>query len=195
MPLFFANVEKHKLETKLMAFSSKINQALRLAYVVNGELPELPRSDYTYEQNERWLKDTILPHMIYLDTKNCGDTNQYRRNAVCVKLNNGDLFEFVVNVDGADIIYFPDGKFGVSTQIDHPSRKFFAFQFAKRLKSNDDSAIMSEEYIEPYTFLWDGSRNHLINDSNRGCKKGKQKFYCTKLIQTNNWKIPDDYPW
>jgi len=32
----------------------------------------------------------------------------------------------------------------------------------------------------------------LMNHSSFGCANGGA--YCTKLIQMNNWKIPDDYP-
>lgn len=36
-------------------------------------------------------------------------------------------------------------------------------------------------------------RDYLMNNTIYGCAKGRG-VYCTKLIQLNGWKIPDDYP-
>ena len=34
----------------------------------------------------------------------------------------------------------------------------------------------------------------LLNDQLYGCGKSETNAYCTKIIQLNGWKIPDDYP-
>lgn len=53
--------------------------------------------------------------------------------------------------------------------------------------------------FEPYAAGWDGTENSLKNHANYGClnKNSNSQVwhsYCTKWIQYNNWKIPDDYP-
>ena len=48
-------------------------------------------------------------------------------------------------------------------------------------------------YLSGY---WDGTREDLLNDPIVGCNENAEveRAFCTKLIQMNNWKIPDDYP-
>jgi hypothetical protein len=49
--------------------------------------------------------------------------------------------------------------------------------------SSDGSVINITDYRELYN----------INNS-RACNSEKQGYYCTRVIQLNGWKIPDDYP-
>lgn len=187
-------VKKAQLETQIHAFYSKMNQALRRSYVDTGVSAELPRKDYTYKENVDWLQHNLLPYIVYTKVENCNDPNRYRRNAACVYLNNGELFEFVVDYNGADFLYFPKGKWFDIESGKRATTHVFAFQFVKRLKSGSDEVIKSEQSIEPYTYKWNGNETDLYNNSEYGCKKGKKRFYCAKLIQVHNWKIPRDYP-
>lgn len=188
------NMQKQRLSTQLRSFHSRINQALRSSYVKNGEIAELPRSDYSYAQNVAWLETYITPFMRVDKIENCHDPNQYRRNAACVRLINGDLFEFVVDYNGADLFYFPLGKWESIENNKLASKRVFPFQFAKRAQANNDDVIKSNNYIEAYSYRWNGNKSDLYNNSTYGCKKGKKKFYCTKIIELNGWEIPKDYP-
>ncbi len=166
------------------------------SYVDNGEIRELARSDYNYNQNLQWLQTHILPYMSYISASNCNDPNQYRKNAVCVQLTNGELFEFVVDYNGADILFFPDGKWLNIQKEPRVQRRVFPFQFSKRAQGMDDTVIKSKIFVEPYSYTWNGSKSDLYNNSNYGCKNGKKgKWFCGKIIQDNGWTIPDDYPW
>jgi len=187
---------KQKTEKKVAQFYSIINAAMRRSYIDNGILPELERSKMSYNGNVTWLMTYLLPYVNYVEYSNCGDTNSFRTNAVCVRLANGTLFEFVSGTDGGDILFFPDGQFFNSTnKSQRLQRKFFAFQFAKKLASNQNT-ISQTGFIEPYVFTWNGTRNGLINDSQYGCKNGsKGPWFCTKMLELNGWKIPNDYPW
>lgn len=195
MGVIIPKVQKESAGTKLKKFFSSINQAMIMATNENGGKPELPRSDYTYKQNVQWLEINILPYIKYFSIKNCNDPNQYRRNAACVTLTSGDMFEFVVDYNGADFLYFPDGKWSSIENNKLAQRQVFAFQFSKRAKANDDSVIKSEDFIEAYTYKWNGNNTALYNDTEYGCKKGKKKFYCAKIIQLNSWDVPNEYPW
>lgn len=188
-------VQKESAGTKLKKFFSSINQAMIMATNENGAKPDLPRSDYTYKQNVQWLEMNILPYIKYFSVKNCNDPNQYRRNAACVKLTSGDMFEFVVDYNGADFLYFPNGEWASIENNKLAQRQVFAFQFSKRAKAMDDTLIRSEDFIEAYIYKWNGTDNALFNDTEYGCKKGKKKFYCAKIIQLNGWDVPLSYPW
>ncbi len=189
------NMKKARLEVQLRSFHSKINQALRASYVRNGYEPELPRSDYSYAQNVEWLETYLIPFMRVDSIEKCKDPSPYRKNAACVRLINGELFEFVVDYNGADMFYFPRGEWADIEKDKHASQKVFALQFAKRVRENDDSEIRSNNFIEPYCYKWNGNIKDLYNNSNYGCKKGKKKFFCAKIIEQNGWQIPLDYPW
>ena len=193
--VLITNVSKEKTGTSLKSFFSVINQAMLYAYANNGDKPELPRSDYTYAQNVAWLYANLLPYMRYSSVKNCNDPNQYRRNAACVKLENGSMFEFVVDYNGADFLYFPDGKWASIENNKFAQRQVFAFQFSKRAKANDDSVIQSTDFVEPYIYKWNNKEKDLYDSSEYGCKKGKKKFYCAKILQLNGWEMPFNYPW
>ncbi len=55
--------------------------------------------------------------------------------------------------------------------------------------------VQSADFVEPYVFMWDGTKEGLKKDT-WACVKGCTNCgYCTKMIQMNDWKIPDDYPW
>lgn len=71
----------------------------------------------------------------------------------------------------------------------------FAFNFMP-VESNGSWKYHANKGFEPWKWKWDGSRATLLD----GCKGGiavgsMDKQYCTALIQYNNWKIPDDYPY
>lgn len=70
----------------------------------------------------------------------------------------------------------------------------FSFQMVKK-KTEDSKSYNSVEFIEPYVLDWSGNRETLKTGT-WWCYKGCDNCgYCTKLIQINGWKIPDDYPW
>lgn len=49
---------------------------------------------------------------------------------------------------------------------------------------------------EPYKYAWDGNKDSLYANSSYGCSKtNHNNHYCTAVIQMNNWKIPNDYPY
>ena len=49
--------------------------------------------------------------------------------------------------------------------------------------------------LEPYTAFWDGTLEGLYDSSNKyACTKDGAGALCTKWIQMNGWKIPENYP-
>ena len=98
--------------------------------------------------------------------------------------------KLAVDENGCDLVYYIDGDVTNNT-----SRNKFVFQFLKAT-SDTDRDLNSQNYIEPYIYGWDGTRDGLFDKNHRGCYKGCTSCnLCTKLIQLNSWKIPSDYPW
>jgi len=112
----------------------------------------------------------------------------------------------LVLISGGAIIFYPEAKDYKLMENDEGEididyygggTKQFDFYFAP---SND--AACGEQHrnkgVEPYKWCWDGTREQLL-EGNPGwdfaCRTdARDPALCTALIQLNNWKIPDDYP-
>lgn len=107
---------------------------------------------------------------------------------------------FSIDNNGGDIMYFPDANIGRENMIERKplkktTREVFAFQFAK-YNNIDKKEIKSSDFVEPYVFMWDGTKEGLTKKGTWACVKNCTNCgYCTKMIQMNDWRIPDDYPW
>lgn len=180
MPALIGNYQKEKTVSYVKKFYNDINNAVQMSVADNGDVDlwmEAPRTS-DYDANVAFLQNYILPYMKYLRIENCYSTK------ACVYLSYG-MFNYDVDVNGGDLEFFVNGKYEIFP------RNYFIFQFNKNGTDN-------KTFVEPYTFNWDGNMDSLKTDSWGGCNTsvGDGKYaYCTKWIQLNNWKIPNDYPW
>lgn len=196
IPTLMTKYAKQRTETQLKAFYSRINQTLKMSAAENGDIDGLiERKAYSYDEQVEFLKQYIFPYMKHLGYEDC-TTGQIH---VCVYLIDGGLMTFSVDKNGGDIMYFPDGNKGRENLLEqkplrNTAREAFSFQFAK-YKNSSDKVVQSADFVEPYVFKWDGTKEGLKKDT-WACVKGCTNCgYCTKMIQMNDWKIPDDYPW
>ena len=192
LPTLIANYQKKVVETRLISFYSKINQAYRMSYAENGDTADWIISDKNYSYNEMldWLEKYIFPYMKHYDVKQCNGktTGQI---GVCVTIPDGSLYWFSIDREGQDVIYYVNGNWN-----DTSPRNSFQFNFSKRVKNDGSANKQSMDFLSPYVFDWDGRRESLFTHGTWGCRKGCTNCgYCTKLIQLNGWEIPDDYPW
>ena len=190
IPNLMTAFAKHRVETQLVKFYATMNQAIRMSVADDNGTPEgwiIANKAYTYDEALEVFKTYISPYLKHDDYKTC--IRNSKQN-VCVNLINGGLLTFKIDANGADIVYYLDGDIE-----NHSPKNSFWFQFAK-LVSYEDTSLNSQNFIEPYIFDFDGTREDLKTHSSRGCyKKCSYCNYCTKLIQLNSWKIPSDYPW
>ena len=189
LPVLIADYQKKVVETRLIAFYSKINQAYRMSYADNGDTVDWVESDktYTYEEMVNWLEQYIFPYMKHLSVRK--EVASDGQVGVLVKIPDGTLFWFSIDHEGQDVVYFANGN-----ENDMNPRNKFNFNFSKRVyKSSPEKQSM--DFLDPYIYNWNGRRESLYTDSTHGCKKGcKNCGYCTKIIQLNGWEITDDYP-
>ena len=134
-----------------------------------------------------WLGKYLFPYIKYQDVSDCrvetalGDSN-ITQTALCFHMANGALIRTHIDANGGGLAYFVNGK------LEANPRNKFDFQYAKTNKKS--------EFVEPYVFNWNGNEESLTSVGTWGCYKGCTNCsYCTKIIQLNNWEIPDDYPW
>lgn len=190
IPNLITKYQKFKVETQLKSFISTINNAARLSTIDNGDLDGWiqPGKIYSYEDTKAFLQQYLLPYMKYVTLRRIDSA--IGEQGAWVVLLNGSAMWIQIDGNGADILLFADGN----GDHDGPNNRF-QFQFAK---FSDDTHLNlnSVSYVEPYVFNWNGTKEQLKKGSQFSCYFGCTSCaYCTKLIQLNSWKIPDDYPW
>ena len=187
LPTLIANYQKKVVETRLISFYSKINQAYRMSYAENGDTVDWVETDknYSYSEIVAWLEKYLFPYMKPLKVYDCTQSTP----VVCVYMRDGSLYSFAIDGEGQDVSLYINGK------REKNPRNHFQFQFSKR-KYGGSTTKNSINFIDPYIYNWNGNRESLKTNATWGCKKGCTICgYCTKLIQLNGWEIPDDYPW
>lgn len=194
VPTLMSNFQKKAVESKVIKFYSMMQNAIKMSTVDNGPYEEWifdesifsKSGQYsTFEQNKKYLEKYILPYIKY---KSIEKADNYNR--VIIKLQ-----------DGSTVIY--------SYQTDQGWGLEALMMFTlivdgniKNYSNHNRFTFMSDKdtLLKPFDVQWNGNRNDLFTHSAWGCKTGvwdghKNPLYCAKLLQLNNWKIPDDYPW
>lgn len=204
LPTLIQQHNNKVVETRLMKFYSSINQAIKMAEVDYGDkkiwYEDLEGAQMDEDGNpiegtsksEKWFRKYLAPYM--------------------------KILKIETQKDGSFLVYFPDGSalrpIAATTRdwVFYPGKpdkciKTYGLQysntngicsFAFNFMPTVNSEMWKYHYnkgIEPWKWQWDGTRTSLME----GCK-GKNsgsisKQYCTALIQYENWKIPDDYPY
>ena len=197
LPTLIKDYQKSVIEARLKWFYSAINQAVRMSVADNGsaEYWELNNSSVgygSYENNVEWFNKYLSPYLKHEEIFDCTNVSSGSYPYMCVRMTNNTLFAFNIDGNGLDVTFYPFGK---PVPLAEKNRKnTFKFQFHKPSAVEGTMDRKSMNYIEAYTFNWDGDINSLKTGNDLSCYSGGGHL-CTKLIQLNNWKFPDDYPW
>lgn len=206
IPTLVTNADKKATATKLKAFYSKINQAVKLSSAYNDEPDgwEYPKSASNYSQHEKFVNTYFAP---YMKLSSCRQVSLASMSG-CIGCAMSDGSGIVFGaIDGVDIYYITDYQLLVKhiekrTDFRKDLRHAFAFQINKVTADGSfsgigkNTAIINQNFVIPYILNWDGNLSTLKNQSRYGCKKTAQyPSYCARWIQENDWKIPNDYPW
>ena len=191
LPALIANHNKKVIETRLKAFYSTMNQAIVRAEADLGDkkywfmnISDDCKADSYSEACLRGFYDTYLKK--YLNAPKTSYTNEYNelisgRGALWIYFSNGSSVK--MGYQGQDYSFYP-----VASKMDKNNRTSCRDYFIFGLYPNTSNESVKEVYankgIEPYVNKeWDGTREWLI-----------QHKSCAKLLQLNNWEIPEDYP-
>jgi len=196
IPTLISDYQKQVTVTKLKVTYSTINQALRLSAIDNGPVSNWDRNileedvDWTYDETLDWFNKYLAPYLRYskiekfsVGTYVGANGEELPDDYLLVYLNNGVILRLEAKDPYDTYFVFHDGKKFGTIGLD-----VFAMRFA---------ALGRNLQLQPYfpsslAETWDGSLESLKNGS-YGCYNGG--MLCTKLIQENGWKIPDDYPY
>jgi len=202
IPTLTANYKKKVVETRLSKFYSNMVQATTLSKIDNGEYSTWDRFQMQgiYDENDVHIGDTTVNTLEwynkylapYLKTVKVED-KATSEGAVAVYFSDGSLLAMSGNSwlfypNANDFKPFIDETSGLLVRDKKVSGvKYFTFGGVHRTKG----------FVGAYgDDLWDGTKEYLLNHPAIGCNKDatNERALCTKLIQINNWKIPDDYP-
>lgn len=208
IPVLVQNYRNTVAEKRLQKFYSAINQALIRAEVDFGDKKLWYQPDNSIDVDEegkpvngsasveKWWNTYISPYMKTIAVKH--------------------------DAAGLPIFYFPDGTalkpvltsntqdwmFYITSpekcEKFNPYKGVCAFMFiympggAGAGYEDDVWSYHKNKGFEPYKYGWDGDVDSLYKNDQYGyaCYGTAQQAgnYCTAIIQTNGWKIPNDYP-
>ncbi len=193
IPGLITKCEQIRTETRLKKFYSMINQTVRMSSADNGEpegwgLYDGKEHDYRYHLNI--LNQYFLPYMKYTKVENC-KTDPMNPYTACVYFLDGSAMRVKFDHFGGTINYFIDGD--SSRRI---AKNWFYFEFHMVSDEYSRTVGNNKNYVVPRT--WGegmGKVPKTVSECmNKGCNKNKILF-CTKCIELNSWKIPENYPW
>lgn len=125
----------------------------------------------------------LRPNLTVIDYKRTAQPGIYDFPLDTYTLKNG--LQFVVYDSGANYWLFTDTK---TEKV--KGKNAFMFAFIPRIENDYKYLWIFHENkgIEPFAYGFTDSYEYNMSQ----CKKNADS--CTKIIQINNWKIPDDYP-
>ena len=194
IPTLMQNYKKKLIETRLLSGYSKLSQAINLSTADNGDISTWRTSEdlpeVTYEHIKEWYDFYLAPYFKVLKVEKEAETE----NLVAYLLDGSAV---LLTYYLSDLWIYPEAK-----DLDNPKDGVTRFKFWLGLKRHTvdawqpDMKYCPKTGIEPYSYAWDGTyegAKYSTLDTRYGCYQ-EYGALCTKLIQLNGWKIPDDYP-
>jgi len=210
IPTLISNYKRNVVEVKLSKFNTMMTQVVKLSSIDNGDI-----SAWDVSNSEIFYNKYLAPYLKVISTEKVDDThfNVYMQDGTAFQLEKQSMLH---------LAFYPEASTLSKTELRKFGENAFVFMFYPEKGSllDHDSSLCSSPYLGngtgfvPYFFYnggrWDNEnncllityptneelRNILMNHSTYGCAAGigSGGAYCTKLIELNNWKIPDDYP-
>ncbi len=184
LPTVISNYKKKLTAVKLQRFYSLMNQAIQRWETDEGLEPNQVKFSVTFDDNgkrnavndfQNWYDNSLDKYITSLD-KNVDDSGMVRRYTI--KLNDGSGFNgYISNSDMLHIFYCTEAMYCKPESYD--GKRTFLFTIYKGIL-----------YTGSYQQFAD--RNTLL-ETCQNAANGKCN-YCARLIQTDGWKIKDDYP-
>ncbi|MBO5435660.1 type II secretion system protein, partial [bacterium] len=203
LPMLAENYQRRVVETRLKKFYTTFNQAILRAVEYHG-----PSESWNYQFSAQYNDvQNYKPREIEFAF------NYYLRDYLNVVQEQQ---VFYTNGAESKLYYLSDGSAFLFSPHTNAEVNFFPKNAAKCLRSSDSYGVCQFVFLynpkmvnrnncgrfytyhcnkglEPYMYNWDGTIEALYNGG-YGCAKNGGGFYCTALIQRNDWQFPKDYP-
>ncbi len=199
IPMLIQDYRNNVAETRLKKFYSTMNQAIALSINDNGDVETWDYFNYeirdkdentinrTYDIDKSFQK-YLAPYLKIVDKK---ETTVDGEKRILYFFEDGSAFMYARH-ENRDLIFFPKNPENCIKQKNSTGVCSFNFEFYP-LENQFCWKYMYNKGMEATMFNWNGNKNMLYNDTDRGCRNGNG-IYCTAIIYLNNWKIPKDYP-
>ncbi len=192
LPGIIQNYQKHVVETKLKRIYAVMNEAVRLSEVKYGDKKYWETNLSPMEFYNKYYKGVLKVTSV----KEIPDDND---EGILISFADGSILRSYRQ--GRDYDYFISAdKYMKHKDKIRPGVDKFMFRLSPTDQTDlTNTAPHYNRGFEPYAYLWDGTRDGLIEGrtagESYGCRQSaRDRYYCAKLIQLNGWKIPDDYP-
>lgn len=205
IPTLIQKQTNNIIEGRLKKFYTTINQAVLLSENEFGnkslwwqdlhgaELDEDGNMVVEASEAEKWFMKYVGKNLNIVDRKFInGGTGFGNANGIfVVYFADGSAFGQMQNHTTRDWVFYPGDpekcikRHGsLYNALGHCA---FAFNFAPSFPDDGFTRIQDKAF-EPYIFNWNETQSLLFSN----CVASG--FFCTTLIQQNNWTIPDNYP-
>lgn len=177
MPQLMANHRKRIVETRMEHFYSLMNQAVLMSENDYGMFDDwtFPPDAYNADEMETYYNKYFRPYVKTIRTEK-------KNGMLYVYLADSSMFKVFNHNPSSKLLhlyFYPMGR----ERNNVMGQDNFTFLIWTGNKGNK---------VEPYKFGWGGTREQLLSTGTYACKN--HSHYCAALIQYDNWKIPDDYP-
>lgn len=199
IPTLISNHNKKVVETKLLRVHSVMNQAIKMSTVDNGETVTwkgIGNKSATYDDCLDWFNTYLAKYLKYSKIKQ-------NNTSLLVYLFDGSILKIRNYI--YDMSYYINADAIANSIL---GKNTFLFRFQPYQTSTLKWDIIRTSYtinpgFEPNMYCWNGTYEGAKYDSvspnsnKYGCYDtgNAAGSLCTKLIQLNGWKIPEDYPY
>lgn len=196
IPNLIQSYKKTVVETRLKRVYSLMNQAIRLSEIDNGPTESWDTlgtsgSAATYNDILAWYNKYLNKYIKSIKVEKAPESEW-----LIVYLPDGSALEIANYI--YDIEFFINAK-DIKATDNKSGITYFLFRFSPILHEdqidNEFYKYVKNPGFEPFTYRWDGTIEGCYNNTNPySCTVEGNGHLCTKWIQLNGWKIPDDYP-
>lgn len=204
IPTLIQNYRKKVIESKLIKVYSLMNQAIKLSTIENGEtstwktLGTSTNSTASYEDLLEWYNTYLAD---YLKVQKVEKVFLSDENIDCLALYllDGTVLTFPPYI--YDVRYYLNPKI-IRTDSGQMGKNLFFFRFQPTLFEEMENRDEEFKYVTnpgfaTYAYGWNGTIEGAKHSAfGNGCYDSGSVggALCTKLIELNGWKIPEDYP-
>jgi len=200
IPTLVQGYKKKVVETRLQKFHATFLQVFKMSEIENGQLAStiILTPNESIETVDAWHDKYVRPYVKYSKSETVKVDGRTR---TIYHLADGSVA--VIPATNTTIFFFPFGEdfymnnIGTEEDPSYSVKKEDCgikwFDFSLDTYHADDK----HNIFHTSNKGWDGTIEMLKNDSELGCNKSstvRERAYCTKWIEMNGWKIPEDYP-
>ena len=191
IPNVVAKYQKKQVAIQLKKTFSDLENAIRLSEIDNGDMNEWDYSATNNTEYKAFIEKYLQPYFKSSTIKSYWQITEYRKNGPSLILSDGRMLSFQFT-DSAYNWIFVDLNGTKSPNI--AGKDVFVLDIKCNKDYNPEGRLIfwAANCGNNLSCLNGTSWNYACNSKS---PSGNGNFFCGKIIQLNNWEIPDNYPW